>query len=90
MELFEIVFIGIGLAMDAFAVSVCKGLSMKKIDWKNAIIIAIYTGWLIAYAARAIATIPMIKTSIEAKVDTLVTFDINPIIPNAIIINPTI
>ena len=44
MELFEIVFIGIGLAMDAFAVSVCKGLSMKKFKWKNALIIALYFG----------------------------------------------
>ena len=44
MELFEIVFIGVGLAMDAFAVSVCKGLSMKKINWKNTIIIALYFG----------------------------------------------
>lgn len=42
MELIEIIFIGIGLAMDAFAVSVCKGLSMKKINWKKAIIIALY------------------------------------------------
>ena len=44
MELFEIIAIGIGLAMDAFAVSICKGLSMKKIDWKKAIIIALYFG----------------------------------------------
>ena len=44
MELFEIVVIGIGLAMDAFAVSVCKGLSMKKIEWRKAIIIALYFG----------------------------------------------
>lgn len=44
MELFEIIFIGIGLAMDAFAVSICKGLSMKKIKWKSAIIIALYFG----------------------------------------------
>ena len=44
MGLFEIFVIGIGLAMDAFAVSVCKGLSMKKIDWKKAIIIALYFG----------------------------------------------
>lgn len=44
MELFEIVAIGFGLAMDAFAVSVCKGLSMKKIDWKKGIIIALYFG----------------------------------------------
>ncbi len=44
MELSEIVFIGVGLAMDAFAVSVCKGLSMKKVILKNAIIIALYFG----------------------------------------------
>ena len=44
MELFEIIFIGIGLAMDAFAVSVCKGLSMKRINWKSVIIIALYFG----------------------------------------------
>ena len=31
MSFIEIFFIGIGLAMDAFAVSICKGLSMKKI-----------------------------------------------------------
>ena len=35
MGIFEIIVIGIGLAMDAFAVSVCKGLSMKKNNWKN-------------------------------------------------------
>lgn len=44
MNIVEIVIIGIGLAMDAFAVSVCKGLSMKKMDWKSAIIIALYFG----------------------------------------------
>lgn len=30
--------------MDAFAVSICKGLSMKKINWKKAIIIGLYFG----------------------------------------------
>ena len=44
MSLFEIVFIAIGLAMDAFAVSICKGLSMKKINYKKAIIIGLYFG----------------------------------------------
>ena len=44
MKLFEIIFISIGLAMDAFAVSVCKGLSMKKMNWKNTLIIALYFG----------------------------------------------
>ena len=44
MGVLETIFIGIGLAMDAFAVSVCKGLSMSKMNWKNAIIIALYFG----------------------------------------------
>ena len=44
MSLFEIIVISIGLAMDAFAVSVCKGLSMKKFNIKNAIIISLYFG----------------------------------------------
>ena len=44
MELISIILIGVGLAMDAFAVAVCKGLSMKKLEWKKAIIIAVYFG----------------------------------------------
>ncbi len=32
MGIVEILLIGIGLAMDTFYVSVCKGLSMKKMD----------------------------------------------------------
>ena len=44
METVEILLISIGLAMDAFAVSICKGLSIKKMNWKNAIIIGIYFG----------------------------------------------
>lgn len=44
MGVIEILLLGIGLAMDAFAVSICKGLSMKKMNWKNAIIIALYFG----------------------------------------------
>lgn len=44
MGIVEITLLGIGLAMDAFAVSICKGLSMKKMNWKNAIIIALYFG----------------------------------------------
>ena len=44
MGLVEIILIAVSLAMDAFAVSICKGLSMKKRDWKKAIIIALYFG----------------------------------------------
>lgn len=44
MKFYEIVGIGVGLAMDAFAVSICKGLSMKKLSRKKAMVIALYFG----------------------------------------------
>lgn len=44
MNLAEISLIAIGLAMDAFAVAICKGLSMKKIKLKYIIKIALYFG----------------------------------------------
>lgn len=40
----ELVLIGVGLAMDAFAVSVCKGLSMKKVKARHAVVIALFFG----------------------------------------------
>ena len=42
MGVMEIVLIGIGLAMDAFAVSVCKGLSIKQIKNKQILKISLY------------------------------------------------
>ena len=44
MGLTEIIILSIGLAMDAFAVAMCKGLSMQKMSGKKAIIIALYFG----------------------------------------------
>lgn len=44
MHVFEFILIGIGLAMDAFAVSICKGLSMHKINKKYCLIIALFFG----------------------------------------------
>ena len=44
MSILEVVLIGIGLAMDAFAVSVCKGLSMNKFKADKVIIIGLYFG----------------------------------------------
>ena len=45
MALFiELLLMGIGLAMDAFAVSVCKGLGMKKLNKKQAVVIGLYFG----------------------------------------------
>ena len=44
MGVSEILFLSVGLGMDAFAVAICKGLSMIKMKWKNAIVIALYFG----------------------------------------------
>lgn len=44
MDILEVIFISIGVAMDAFAVAVCKGLAIKKINIKKAIIIGLYFG----------------------------------------------
>ncbi len=40
----QTLLIGIGLSMDAFAVSVCKGLGMSKLNKKQMLIIASYFG----------------------------------------------
>lgn len=40
----ELFLIGVGLSMDAFAVSVCKGLAMGKINKKQAVVIGLYFG----------------------------------------------
>ena len=40
----EIVLIGIGLSMDAFAVAVCKGLAMRKLNVRQAVVIGLYFG----------------------------------------------
>lgn len=40
----ELVLIAVGLSMDAFAVSLCKGLSMKKLNYTHALIIALFFG----------------------------------------------
>lgn len=44
MSLLTLFIIAVGLSMDAFAVSICKGLSMKKMSWKNAVIVGLYFG----------------------------------------------
>lgn len=40
----ELFLLGVGLSMDAFAVSVCKGLGMRKLNKKHALIIGLYFG----------------------------------------------
>lgn len=40
----ELCLMGVGLAMDAFAVSICKGLAMRKVNKQQALIIGLFFG----------------------------------------------
>lgn len=44
MGFIELFLIAVGLSMDAFAVSVCKGLSVKKVGVKHAALAGLYFG----------------------------------------------
>ncbi len=44
MRIAELFLIAVGLSMDAFAVSVCKGLAMKRCTWSKAVIVGAYFG----------------------------------------------
>ena len=44
MSFAELLLVAIGLSMDAFAVAVCRGLEMRKIDYRQALLIAVFFG----------------------------------------------
>lgn len=44
MNILELFLLAVGLSMDAFAVAVCKGLAMKKLSMKKAVIIGLWFG----------------------------------------------
>ena len=44
MSFVELFLIAVGLSMDAFAVSVCKGLSVNRLEKKHAAIVGLYFG----------------------------------------------
>ena len=62
----ELFLIAVGLSMDAFAVSVCKGLSVKRLEAKHAALVGLYfggfqflmpvIGWLLGYRFEAMIT----------------------------------
>ena len=66
MGFVEIFLIGVGLSMDAFAVSVCKGLGMHRVNYAHALVIALFfgvfqglmpvIGWLVGSAFAAYVT----------------------------------
>lgn len=72
MTLVEIFLVGVGLSMDAFAVAICKGLAMPRVDRKRTLLIGLYfgvfqavmplTGWLLGsqFARRVTKMAPWI------------------------------
>ena len=44
MGFVELFLLGVGLSMDAFAVAVCKGLGMHRVNYRHAVIIALFFG----------------------------------------------
>lgn len=44
MGFVELFLIGVGLSMDAFAVSICKGLGMSRLNMRQAAVIALFFG----------------------------------------------
>lgn len=44
MSLIELSLIAVGVSMDAFTVSICKGLALKNINFKNTLIVGLYFG----------------------------------------------
>ncbi len=68
MGIGELLLLALGLSMDAFAVSICKGLSMKQATWQAGVICGLWFGcfqalmpligyWLGSYFAEAIASV---------------------------------
>ena len=64
MHLSELLLIAVGLSMDAFAVSVCKGLSVRRLSVRHALLAGLYfggfqflmpvLGWLLGYRFEAL------------------------------------
>ena len=44
MRLWELVTIAVALSMDAFAVAICKGLSLRRVELKHAVVTGAYFG----------------------------------------------
>ena len=66
MRFSELLMIAVGLSMDAFAVSVCKGLSVRRLQGRHALLAGLYfggfqflmpvLGWLLGYRFESLIT----------------------------------
>ncbi len=44
MTFLDLLLVGVGLSMDAFAVAIAKGLGMHRVNWRHALVIALFFG----------------------------------------------
>ncbi|MCI7600149.1 MAG: manganese efflux pump MntP family protein [Megasphaera sp.] len=44
MNILDLLLLAVGLSMDAFAVSICKGLSLWKISWRHMVLAGLWFG----------------------------------------------
>ncbi len=44
MNIVELLLLAVGLSMDAFAVSVCKGLALEKLNWRKMALVGLWFG----------------------------------------------
>ena len=66
MQLWEIFLIGLGLSADAFAVAICKGVEMKRFQWKYALVIALCFGGFQML-------MPLIGWSVASQLEQMIT-----------------
>lgn len=74
MSIFEIIALGIGLSMDAFAVSICKGLAMNKTGLKECSIVGAWFGFFQALMPFIGFSLVMIFSSFIEKYDHWISF----------------
>ena len=44
MSILDLILLAAGLSMDAFAVSICKGLSLRNVKWHHMMIVGLWFG----------------------------------------------
>ncbi len=74
MSILETIALGIGLSMDAFAVSICKGLAMNKTGLKECSIVGAWFGFFQALMPFIGFNLVMIFSSFIEKYDHWVSF----------------
>ena len=82
MGLLELFILAVGLSMDAFAVSVCKGLSVTKMEPKHALLCGAYFG---GFQALMPALGYLLGSQFESQIDHWIAFVLLGIIGSSMI-----